>query len=88
MKTMYVSEINLFNILKEKLGEKEAQTLVEYIDARVEKDVEDKKDILATKEDISRLEVEISKSKTEVIKWMFIFWVGTIGTIIAIMKLL
>ena len=49
---MQVSEIQLFQILREKLGEKEAQTLVEYVETKVEKGFETKKDILATKDDI------------------------------------
>ncbi|MBI5026153.1 MAG: hypothetical protein HZC12_05370 [Nitrospirae bacterium] len=49
---MQVAEIELYEILKSKIGEKEAKTLVEYIEAKVEKKFEEKKDILATKIDI------------------------------------
>ena len=40
---MHVAEIELYEILKEKVGEKEAKTLVEYIEAKVSKELEEKK---------------------------------------------
>ncbi|MEO0267122.1 MAG: hypothetical protein ABIM36_03185 [candidate division WOR-3 bacterium] len=36
-------------------------------------------------EEIARLRVEISRSYANIIKWMFIFWVGQIGVITAIL---
>ena len=38
-------------------------------------------------EESARLHIEIAKSRTEIIKWMFIFWCGQIGVIIALFKL-
>lgn len=49
---MPVAEIELYEALKEKVGEKEAKILLEFIESKVEKRIEDKKDILATKGDI------------------------------------
>ncbi len=77
---MQVAEIELYEILKGKLGEKEAKILVEYIEAKVEKKLEGKQDILATK-------VDLANVKADIIKWMFIFWVGQIGAIIAILQI-
>ncbi len=34
-----------------------------------------------------RLSEEISKTRTDIIKWMFIFWVGQIGVLVAILSL-
>jgi len=72
---MSISEIQLFQILKNKLGEEEAKTLVEYVETKVEEEFDRKKDILATKEDI-----------TNIIKWMFIFWVGQVAIIFGMLK--
>jgi bifunctional DNA-binding transcriptional regulator/antitoxin component of YhaV-PrlF toxin-antitoxin module len=39
-------------------------------------------------EEIAGLRVEIAKTKSEIIKWMFIFWAGQIGVITALFALL
>ena len=33
------------------------------------------------------LRVGLANLKTELIRWMFLFWVGTLGTLIALLKL-
>lgn len=38
-----------------------------------------KKDVLATKEDIGTVRKEIAEAKSDMIKWMFIFWIGQSG---------
>ncbi len=88
---MAVSDIQLFQILKEKVGEQEAKTITEYIETKIEKHFELKKDILATKQDINALRIEMGELKTEmanhkaeIIKWMFIFWIGQLAAMIAI----
>ncbi len=45
------------------------------------------KDIFAIKEDIYQLKVEIKEHTSELIKWMFIFWIGQLGATIAIILL-
>ncbi len=95
---MQVAEIELYEILKSKVGEKEAKTLVEYIEAKVEKKFEDKKDILATKEDlanfktdlmveIEKVRTEMQKMKADIIKWMFLFWLGQLASLMAILQI-
>ena len=49
---MNISEITLFNTLKSKLGEYEAQVVVEGIKSAVMEEFNYKKDTLATKNDI------------------------------------
>ncbi len=66
------SDIQLFRILKERLGEKEAESLVEFVDAKLKENNEATSKILATKEDLAN-------TKAEIIKWMFIFWIGQIA---------
>jgi len=146
---MPVTEIEIYEALKDKIGEDSAKTLLEFIDLRVEKEVERKKDILATKQniaglevkieqsslatkqdmaelrsemkediaqlrsemkqdiaelrsemkqdmaelrsemkqDIAQLEVKIERVRADLIRWMFIFWAGQIGALIAILAL-
>jgi hypothetical protein len=79
---MHTSSIELYDLLKTKLGDNEARTLVTFIE--VENKFEQKKDTLATK-------VDIANVKADLIKWMFIFIVGqttvTIGVMIAVLQL-
>ncbi|MEM8938212.1 MAG: hypothetical protein AAGC64_02570 [Bacteroidota bacterium] len=162
---MSISEIKLFNILKEKIGPDQAQSLVEYVEAKIESEFQDKQYVLATKVDLLEMRDEISSSldqklegvykkleevekkleevekkfeevekkfegvekmfegvekkfegihtrfeevykkfelqndkindlkvqlksdKADILRWMFIFWVGQIGAILAILKL-
>ncbi len=65
---MFVSEITLFNTLKTKLGEQEAQSVVEGIKTAVAIEFNNKKDMLATKTDIEQLKAEML-----VLKWMLGF---------------
>ncbi len=43
---------------------------------------------LMTKQDGAELRVEMSAFKAEIIKWMFLFWIGQIAVTTAIFKLL
>ncbi|MCX7793482.1 MAG: hypothetical protein N2257_03615 [Thermodesulfovibrionales bacterium] len=65
---MPVTEIELYEVLKEKVGEKEARTIVEFIDAKIEKRIEEKRDFLATKDDIKKLEGSIIATKDDIKK--------------------
>lgn len=78
---MSLLEVKAYEIFKNKLGEKEAETLIEYFDSKTDKKITEKKDLFATKEDLANL-------KAEIIKWMFIFWIGQLGALVAIIKLM
>ncbi|MCI4624613.1 MAG: CCDC90 family protein [Candidatus Magnetoovum sp. WYHC-5] len=96
--------LELYNALKDKLGERGTKILISAIDEAAEKGHSE----LATKEDLAKLEVkienkidrldakidkvelslraEIEKSKTDVLRWLFIFWAGQIGATFALFK--
>ncbi len=82
------TDIQLFQILRQKLGDKEAEALVGFVDAKIKENNDQNLKVLATKEDISNLRTELAGTKAEMIKWMFIFWVGTISVLSGIMALL
>ena len=44
-----------------------------------------KDDVNTVREEVLKLESSISKKHFDIIKWMFIFWVGTVGAIISAM---
>jgi hypothetical protein len=37
---------------------------------------------------VAELRIEIAALRAELVKWMFIFWLGTVGTFIAVARLL
>lgn len=59
---MVVSEIRLYELLKSKIGEKEAEVFIQILDEKVEKKFEQKKSELATKEDVSNLRAELLRT--------------------------
>ena len=72
-----ISTIEMYNILKGKLGENEAKALTEYVESKVERTFVKEKDVLGTKEDLANV-------KSDIIKWMFIFWIGQIAVTLGI----
>ena len=88
---MTVSTIDLYNILKIKIGDQEAKALVEFIEVQVKDNLEEGLNAYATKadlkEEVHKLEIKIEQARADLIKWMFIFWAGQTGLIIAILKL-
>jgi len=77
----------LYAILTDKLGADTTEAMFRYIDNRAERSVESKINSLATKDDIADVRKEIGEVKADMIKWMFIFWIGQIGATLAIVFL-
>lgn len=77
----------LYDLVSLKLGKETAENLTTFIEEKIRSEVDTKASILATKEDLAR---EVGNSKAEVIKWMFIFWVGqvvvTFGFVLLFLK--
>ncbi|MCE2963533.1 MAG: hypothetical protein ACK5UE_04115 [Chitinophagales bacterium] len=84
--TISIYEI-LYPVIKSEAKTKE---LVASIEKVVDQKFDDNKNLLATKEDIANLRTEMKEMKSEMIKWMFIFWVGqmavTFGFILLFLK--
>jgi hypothetical protein len=72
--SIIVSEIELFEALSEQIGKEKAKIFVQYMESKVDKRLEEKTSIFLTKQD-----------KVDIIKWMFAFWIGTIGVLSGIM---
>ena len=68
---MSVTEIQLFQILKNKLGEKEAQTLVTFVKKEVRAEFDGHRDSLATKEDIFLVREDMAKLRSELTKSIY-----------------
>ena len=75
-----MSVIAIPRILRERLTEEGADALVDIINRSDEKL---KEDVISLVEE--KFERRLAETKSEIIKWMFIFWVGQVGTITAIL---
>jgi hypothetical protein len=60
---MIVSEIKLYELLKAKLGEKEAEAFVHILEKKVDDKFDDAKQTIAKKEDMARLDIKIAETK-------------------------
>ena len=76
---MSALELKVYEIFKTKFSEQEASLVIEYFEAKTEQKFVEKKDVFLTKQDKVELVEKIESSKTDIIKWMFAFWIGTIG---------
>lgn len=78
------TDIQLFQILKQKLGEKEAEALVSFVDSKIRENNESNLKILATKEDIGEVKVKIAETKADTIRWVFAFFVTLMLAVIGL----
>ena len=70
---MSTLELKTYEILKNKLGEEEASTIIQFIEEKSEQKINQKKDIFLTKDD-----------KVDLIKWMVGFWIAQMAAIIGL----
>ena len=81
-----ISSIDMYNLLREKIGDQQAKLLTDYVEQCTVESFEKERGYLATKLDIAELrtelKTEISAAKTEMLKWMIVlfmpFYVGMI----------
>jgi hypothetical protein len=89
----------LYALLTDKLGSDTTEAMFNYIDNKTVQSVEATIKTLATKEDLHKeiaivkddlakvkydLSKDIGDGKADTIKWMFIFWIGQVGAMLAI----
>ncbi|MEI6884669.1 MAG: hypothetical protein WCO02_09280 [Bacteroidota bacterium] len=99
---MTVTTIDLYQILRTRIGEKEAKALVEFVELKVQVKLKEEMNSFATSSDIITLkgeitnvrdelhqvELRIEKVRSDLIKWMFVFWMGQISVTVALVMLL
>jgi hypothetical protein len=100
---MKPTSIDLFQTLKTKMGEREANALINYMEKKLQDSnrelfqlcqntfatkLELKEEIAKVREDLAkvegRLEVKISEVKSDVIRWMFGFFVAMLIAILGL----
>ena len=84
---MIVSEIKLYELLKSKIGEREAEAFVEILEKKVDRKFEEAKQALVIKEDLLKLQVEIEKRFNQQIIWTVGTGIAVAGLVLAIVKL-
>ena len=80
---MTALELKVYEIFKSKLGEKEAETIIEFIELKSKEKIEKKKDVFMTKDDKVDLIEKMNRDKLDMIKWMFGFWIILVLLILA-----
>jgi hypothetical protein len=73
---MTISITRLYDLISTKLGKETAENLTTFIEEKIKCEVDTKASNLTTKEDLARTDAKIETAKAELIKWMFVFWVG------------
>jgi hypothetical protein len=80
------TDIQLFQILKQRIGEKEAESLVAFVDAKIKESNDGNLKILATKEDLLKLQVDIEKRFNQQTIWIVATGIALAGLLIALVK--
>lgn len=62
---MTITSIQLYEALSGKFGKDQAQLITDYVEAKIEKEFEHKKDVFLIKQD-----------KIDIIKWVFASWLS------------
>jgi len=87
---MSVTEIQLFQILKMKLGEREAEELVSFVKEEVKSEFDNIRETLATKEDIANTKEYILQLKSELSKSIYLVgliqFLAIVGAVIGIIN--
>ncbi len=87
---MTVSEIQLYQILKTKLGDKGAEELVVFVKSRIKSEFDIREELYATKNDIALVREDMIEMKSELSKSIYIVgliqFLAIIGSIMAIIN--
>jgi hypothetical protein len=83
---MIFSGLQLYELLKARIGEREAGAFVELLDKKVDQKFEDKKEWLVNKQDLSDLRAEISRTIYLVSLGKLLAIVGSVVAIVNLLK--
>ena len=78
---------NFSPFYQKRWGKETAKNLTNYIENKVREEMEQATKILATKDQVADVKTSIAEVKADIIKWMFLFWIGQIVATIAIILL-
>jgi len=88
------SALRVYDALKSHLGEEDARLFLDYLDATAREargELATKADVAALKAELAtglaEVRTEIAAFKADLIKWMFLFWIGQVAVLFGLMKL-
>ena len=82
-----ISITKLYDLLSAKVGKETAENLTTFIVNKIDEELESKIQNLATKADLGKLDTKISETKSELMRWMFIFWASQLVAIFSFILL-
>ena len=80
----YTNSLKVFERLRPAFDEKQATAVAEAIDEALETNNDILLSDVATKNDLTGIQTQIAETKAEIIKWMFIFWIGQFASIVGV----
>lgn len=85
---MGTQTIKIFNILKSKFSETEAEEIVNYFECLPAQGLATKQDVQAVQNDVLAMKVDMSKLEVRLIKWVLGTGVGVVLAIAGMIKLM
>jgi len=86
-----LTSIQLFQLLKNKLGEREVEALVDFMESKRKESNEANSKVLATKDDIGgikvelgKLETKIAENKSDIFRWVFALFIPLMLAVIGL----
>lgn len=83
----HADTLKIFEILRAKFDEPEAKVIASAVEIALETNNSSLLNEVATKDDLRKLEIKVEQLKAELIKWMFLFWLGQFASITAVLFL-
>jgi hypothetical protein len=81
---MGLYDIQLYELLKAKLGEKGADDVVRQLRHQPNEIIFDPKNLVANKEDIAMLKADIENARLEILRWVLAFFVALVLAVLGL----
>ena len=80
---MEIKQIRMYELFRNKFGDKEAEEFVHIIEEKMDTKIDQRKYELATKDDIYRLKEEMLTMRTELLRTIYVTSIGQLVAIVA-----
>jgi hypothetical protein len=80
---MEITQIKMYELLKSKIGDKETEAFVYIIEEKMDAKIDQRKQELATKDDIYRLKEDMLEMRSELLRTIYLTSLGQLVTIVA-----